>query len=80
MGLVNSSHTLDTLADHLQCQLDDSSPLAKEWGLWAIRNLCAGKLLSKQKILVIGSAYLPAQHQAAYMHVSDAWVRVSGFA
>jgi hypothetical protein len=34
--------TCISLVHCLQCQLDDSSPLAKEWGLWAIRNLCAG--------------------------------------
>lgn len=25
-----------------QCQLDEHSPLAREWGLWAVRNLCEG--------------------------------------
>lgn len=25
-----------------QCQIDDASPLAREWGLWAVRNLCEG--------------------------------------
>jgi len=25
-----------------QCQLDRESPLAREWGLWAVRNLCEG--------------------------------------
>lgn len=25
-----------------QCQMDREAPLAREWGLWAIRNLCEG--------------------------------------
>lgn len=25
-----------------QCQLDRNSPLAREWALWAVRNLCEG--------------------------------------
>lgn len=25
-----------------QCQADPESPLAREWALWGIRNLCAG--------------------------------------
>jgi ataxin-10 len=25
-----------------QCQLDRQSPLAREWALWAVRNLCEG--------------------------------------
>lgn len=25
-----------------QCQVDFASPMAREWGLWAVRNLCEG--------------------------------------
>ena len=25
-----------------QCKWDRASPLAREWGLWAVRNLCEG--------------------------------------
>lgn len=25
-----------------QCQLDRDSPLAREWALWGVRNLCEG--------------------------------------
>lgn len=25
-----------------QCQMDKGSPLAREWALWAVRNLCEG--------------------------------------
>uniref|UniRef100_A0A7S3VJ23 Ataxin-10 domain-containing protein n=1 Tax=Dunaliella tertiolecta TaxID=3047 RepID=A0A7S3VJ23_DUNTE len=33
-----------------QCQLDDLSPLAREWGLWAVRNLCAGSMTAQERI------------------------------
>lgn len=34
----------------LQCQLDEHSPLAREWALWAVRNLCAGSPEAQQRI------------------------------
>jgi ataxin-10 len=34
----------------MQCQLDDNSPLAREWGLWAVRNLCDGSMTAQHRI------------------------------
>ena len=33
-----------------QCQVDDASPLAREWGLWAVRNLCEGSDAAREAI------------------------------
>ena len=31
--------------------MDDSSPLVREWGLWAVRNLCEGSETARDAIL-----------------------------
>jgi len=33
-----------------QCQVEDSSPMLREWGLWAIRNLTEGNNAAQQRI------------------------------
>ncbi|KAK9863664.1 hypothetical protein WJX84_002928, partial [Apatococcus fuscideae] len=33
-----------------QCQIDSGSPLVREWGLWAIRNMCEGNVDVQQHI------------------------------
>ena len=33
-----------------QCQVDDKSPLAREWALWAVRNLCEGSEAARNAI------------------------------
>lgn len=33
-----------------QCQLDPSSPFVREWGLWAMRNLCCGNVAVQERI------------------------------
>ncbi|GAX78856.1 hypothetical protein CEUSTIGMA_g6294.t1 [Chlamydomonas eustigma] len=33
-----------------QTQLDESSPVAREWALWAVRNLCAGSEEAQKRI------------------------------
>ena len=33
-----------------QCQVDRGSPLAREWALWAVRNLCEGSEQAQQAI------------------------------
>lgn len=30
--------------------MDDSSPLVREWGLWAVRNLCEGSEAARDAI------------------------------
>lgn len=36
-----------------QCQVDEASPLAREWGLWAVRNLCEGSAEARQAIAAL---------------------------
>ena len=31
--------------------MDDSSPLVREWGLWAVRNLCEGSEAAREAII-----------------------------
>jgi len=33
-----------------QCQVDEKSPLSREWGLWAVRNLCEGSAAARDAI------------------------------
>lgn len=33
-----------------QCQVDEKSPLAREWALWAVRNLCEGSEAARDAI------------------------------
>ena len=33
-----------------QCQIDEESPMLREWGLWAIRNLTEGSEAAQQRI------------------------------
>ncbi len=33
-----------------QCQVDEESPMLREWGLWAIRNLTEGSEAAKERI------------------------------
>lgn len=33
-----------------QCQADKTAPLAREWGLWAIRNICEGSEEARKAI------------------------------
>ncbi len=35
-----------------QCQLDEDSPLTREWALWAIRNLSIGNAAVQERIKV----------------------------
>lgn len=32
----------------MQCALDDTAPLGREWALWAVRNLCAGSATARE--------------------------------
>ena len=33
-----------------QCQVDDLSPMAREWGLFAVRNLCEASVAVQDRI------------------------------
>lgn len=35
-----------------QCQLDWASPLAREWALWGVRNLCEGNPAAQVGVVV----------------------------
>jgi hypothetical protein len=57
----------------LQCALDDTAPLAREWALWAVRNLCVGS----ERARATASALQPVRgrarpHQAA----ADPWTLI----
>jgi ataxin-10 len=36
-----------------QCQVDAASPLAREWGLWAVRNLCEGSGAAREALAAL---------------------------
>lgn len=33
-----------------QCQVDIDSPMAREWGLWAVRNVCEGSEAARKAL------------------------------
>eukprot|EP00967_Tisochrysis_lutea_P099076 scaffold146910_cov22-Tisochrysis_lutea.AAC.1 len=55
-----------SLLKALACQLDDLSPLAREWGLWAVRNLCAAILKHVEPPNRLGPS-IPDEEQHPFM-------------
>jgi len=47
-ALIHDTGGVFLILNH--CQADASSPLAREWALWAIRNICEGSKEAREAI------------------------------